>query len=73
MNYIGKFPSVEEDRLKIERENRLAAAKQTDAIWAMEGFKPDPAFKAMQDKLVAGEISADEMAAALVEQYRQNG
>lgn len=73
MNYIGKIPPIDDDRLEIKREARANLVKQVAAISAFEGLHPSQEYAELRDRFVVGEITAEEMKASLLKKWRKNG
>jgi hypothetical protein len=72
MNKIFKIPSPEDERLKIPMgvKERREIVKQVAAISAFEGMYPTPDYEALRGRYASGEISASEMKALILENWR---
>ena len=54
------------------REDREKAVKKALANGALEGLKPDPQFKALLNRYIAGEISLDDAIEYTKARYEQS-
>ena len=55
-----------------ERARMAEAIRQTEAIWALEGFEPTPHNKAINEAMLKGRVTPSQVIAELKDYVRQH-